>query len=220
MRLDDTNVAPDAADPGGTVVEVIDGHPVYDDGHGSLHMDRDDISGADAIRAAVIDAYEQRPPVTVRHVLLVQCERDWYGQTEDIVEIADTYLDQEGDVLGGHSDCWWVTWVVGADCLAVISRRGRTRVTGGGEAVPSDTLLGVLCPRCGDAIGVDTMLAHDQANVLRCRRCGLEVETESIAARTSDGSIRTGDVRIGWLPRVERVIEAPPQRVRPRVLEW
>lgn len=229
MRLNEDQARlPGVTAPAHTVVDVVDGHPVYDDGHGNWYVDRDDISGADAVRDAVLDGYATRPPVTVRHALLVQYERDWYEHCEDVVEVAGMYVDQDGTVLGDHSDCWWVTWVVGADCLAVLSRRGRIRVAPGAELDPSDTLLAVLCPRCGDAIGVDTMLDHDQAGVLRCRWCELEVETESIDTVSLGKPVRTADISIRLIPQPERLNEPEPDcrpvpkpdPVRPRVLEW
>jgi len=228
MLLNGTFVVRDARCGDYTVVDVVDGHPVYDCGGNCLYMDRDGIAGADAVRAAVIDAYLARPPVTVRHVLLVQCERDWYGQAEGIVEIAGNYLDEDGTVLGDHSDCWWTTWIIGADCLAVVTDGDDIRVAPGIELAAEDALVAVLCPRCGDAIGMDTMLDLNQAGVLRCGRCGLEVETESIPAEELGVPIRTADIPMRCIPGQEPAAEPEPEagpepqpeRARPTVFAW
>ena len=67
----------------------IDEYELYD------QVDYEDISDADRVREAAIDAYEGRPRVTVRHVLVVQDMLDWYDQNECVIEFGGLYFDEQ-----------------------------------------------------------------------------------------------------------------------------
>jgi ribosomal protein S27AE len=145
-------------------------------------VDRDNVDGDAAARAAMRDAYLERGRVRVTHVLVVGGDRDWYGPGEGVIEIDRRYVDQDGYVLGDDSDCERRTWVVGEDCLVVVADGTGTRVAPGDGVTEDDILVAVVCPRCGGSVSADRDRGLMEAGLVECGRCWLEIETASIAA--------------------------------------